>query len=177
MIQRLFGIGLAMQTTHRRATSPEVADRVDDHIHQLQQVIRDIRKTIFELQTDPTSAHLLRADLHDAITELVADTEIRTTIRISSATDAELAQHAQAVIREAVSNTVRHSNATELTVTVSVGKDLVIDVTDNGDGIPDTVARSGLDNLRHRATVSGGAFTVGPCRGSGTHLIWPAPPR
>ena len=61
---------------------------------------------------------------------------------------ADLAQHAQAVVREAVSNAVRHSHATELAVTVSVADDLVIDVTDNGVGIPDTVARSGLHNLR-----------------------------
>jgi signal transduction histidine kinase len=180
VIQRLFGIGLAMQTTHRRAASPELADRINNHVHQLQLVIGDIRTTIFELQTDPTRAHLLRTALHTAITELVADTEIRATIRISSAMDAvpaELAQHAQAVIREAVSNSVRHANATELTVTVSVDKDLVIDVADDGDGIPETVARSGLDNLRHRATDSGGTFTVGPGRWSGTHLIWSAPLR
>ena len=180
VIQRLFGIGLAMQTTQRRASSPEFADRMKGHLQQLQQVIRDIRSTIFELQTDPTSTHLLRVAVHAAITELVADTALHTTIRISSAFDtvpAELAQHAHAVIREAVSNSVRHANASELTVTVSVDKDLVIDVTDDGDGIPETVARSGLDNLQHRAMVSGGTFTVGPGRWSGTHLIWSAPLR
>ena len=58
-----------------------------------------------------------------------------------------LAQHAQAVVREAVSNAVRHSGAREVTVTVSVGDELAIDVVDDGVGMPDSVARSGLLNL------------------------------
>jgi anti-sigma regulatory factor (Ser/Thr protein kinase) len=62
--------------------------------------------------------------------------------------DIALADHAEAVVREAVSNAVfRHSNATTLAVNVKVEDDLCIEVTDNGEGIPVDVTGSGLTNL------------------------------
>ena len=71
-----------------------------------------------------------------------------------------LAEDGEAVVREAVSNGVRHAKATELLITLSVGNDLIIDVTDDGVGIPATVARSGLHNLNQRAVNAGGSSTV-----------------
>ena len=112
------------------------------------------------------------------ITEITEGTPVRTTIRMSGPLDvvpASLAEHAQAVVREAVSNAVRHAAATGLTVTVSVDDDLVIDVTDNGVGIPGTVARSGLHNLRSRAEETGGTFRTELVAGGGTRLVWSAP--
>ncbi len=53
--------------------------------------------------------------------------------------------------------------------------DLVIDIADNGIGIPDIVARSGLHNLSTRTQVFGGTLTVDRPAGGGTHLIWAAP--
>jgi len=178
VIQRLFAIGLGMQGTHRRAESPVVADRLTEHIDQLQEVIHDVRTAIFNLQADPTETPRLRTALHDVITELTTDTALRTTVRMSgpvSVVSGDLAEHAEAVLREAVSNVVRHADADELVVTISVDDNLVIDVTDNGVGIPDTVARSGLHNLERRATDADGAFTVRRRDEGGTRLVWTAP--
>jgi signal transduction histidine kinase len=178
VIQRLFAIGLGMQGTHRRAKNPDVVRRLSEHIDQLHEVIQDIRTAIFDLQTVPSDRPKLRSTLHDAITELTADTPLLTTVRMSGPLDvvsAELAQHAEAVVREAVSNAVRHADARELMVTISVEDDLVIGVTDNGVGIPDTVARSGLHNLQRRAVEAGGACTVERLDGGGTRLAWTAP--
>jgi signal transduction histidine kinase len=88
---------------------------------------------------------------------------------------AGLAEDAQAVLREAVSNSVRHARATELTVTVSVEDNLTIDVTDNGIGIPDVVARSGLHNLARRAAAAGGSCSVQRTEPGGTRVLWSAP--
>ncbi|WP_245645823.1 GAF domain-containing sensor histidine kinase [Pseudonocardia acaciae] len=178
VIQRLFAVGLAMQGTHRRARSPVVAARITDHIDQLHEVIQEIRGAIFNLQTGPGEATRLRATLHEVISELTEDIPLRTTVRMSGPLDvvpAALAEHAEAVVREAVSNAVRHAHAGELTLTVSVDDDLVIDVTDNGVGIPDTVARSGLRNLHQRAEQAGGTFAVEGHDDGGTRLLWTAP--
>jgi signal transduction histidine kinase len=86
-----------------------------------------------------------------------------------------LAEHAEAVLREAVSNAVRHAHATEVSVAVSVEDDLVVEVVDDGIGIPDTVARSGLHNLAHRAADVGGSCTVHRAEPGGTRLLWSAP--
>jgi signal transduction histidine kinase len=177
VIQRLFAVGLAMQGTHRHATA-DVAERLTDHIDHLHQVIQDIRTAIFDLQADPADTPRLRTTLHDVITELTDNTALRTTVRMAGPVNvvpADLAEHAEAVLREAVSNVVRHARAHELVITISVEDNLVIDVTDDGVGIPDTVARSGLHNLRQRATDAGGDCTVRRLQDGGTHLLWTAP--
>jgi signal transduction histidine kinase len=178
VIQRLFAVGLALQSSHRREKSPQQAARLAEHIDQLHDVIQEIRTTIFDLQADPEDAPKLRTTLHELITELTSEAQLRTTVRMSgpvNAIPADLAQHAQAVVREGVSNAVRHAHADELVVTMSVGDDVVIEITDNGIGIPETVARSGLHNLADRAAAAGGSCTIAANPEGGTRLLWSAP--
>jgi signal transduction histidine kinase len=78
-------------------------------------------------------------------------------------------------VREGVSNAVRHAHASDITVTVEAGADLVIDVTDNGVGMPADVGRSGLLNLERRAAECDGVVTIGPGRNGGTRLVWRVP--
>jgi signal transduction histidine kinase len=178
VIQRLFAIGLGMQSTHRREKSPHQAARLADHIDQLHDVIQEIRTAIFDLQAGPAQEPGLRSALNQVISDLTGDAALRTTVRMSGPLDVippDLAQDVQAALREAVSNAVRHAQATELIITVSVEDDLVIDVTDNGIGLPETVARSGLHNLGRRAAAAGGALSVTRPPAGGTRLIWTAP--
>ena len=44
VIQQLFAIGLAMQSTHRKEQSAEQALRISDHIDQLHDVLEQLRK-------------------------------------------------------------------------------------------------------------------------------------
>jgi signal transduction histidine kinase len=89
--------------------------------------------------------------------------------------DAALADHAEAVVREAVSNAVQHADANTLTVTVNVGDELLIEVADKGVGISGDITGSGLTNLWKRAEDVGGSFTIGNIPGRGTVLRWSAP--
>jgi signal transduction histidine kinase len=178
VIQRLFAVGLAMHGTLRRTTTAEVAARLNDHIDQLHEVIQDIRTTIFDLNTDPSDTPTLRSELKKVITELTADAPLHVSVRMTGPLDVlpeNLAEHAEAVVREAVSNVVRHARAHEMTITVSVEDDLVISVTDDGVGVPTKVARSGLHNLNRRAVQSGGTCTVERQESGGTKLVWSAP--
>jgi signal transduction histidine kinase len=70
---------------------------------------------------------------------------------------------------------VRHADASDVTVTISLNDSVVIDVTDDGIGIADTVATSGLHNLEVRATSVGGSFSANRVNGRGTKLVWAAP--
>jgi signal transduction histidine kinase len=79
------------------------------------------------------------------------------------------------VVREAVSNAVRHADARTLTITVRVEDELLIEVVDDGRGLPADVTPSGLNNLRRRAADAGGEFSVGAPPGGGTVLRWTAP--
>jgi signal transduction histidine kinase len=123
VIQRLFGIGLSMLTTKRSARPPAVVARIGMHMEDMQQVVREIRAAIFDLQIDPAGGANLRTVLKKVITELTENASLHTAVRMSGPLDlmpADLAQNVEAAVREAVSNAVRHAHATELTVTISV---------------------------------------------------------
>ena len=99
-------------------------------------MIQEIRTAIFDLHAGPPGATRLRQRLDEAIAEF-SRADVRTTVQYVgplSVIDSALADHGEAVVREALSNAVRHSGATELTVLVNVEDDLCIEVIDNGRG-------------------------------------------
>jgi signal transduction histidine kinase len=177
VIQRLFAVGLALQGTIPRARSPEVRQRLSEYIDDLQAVIQEIRTTIFDLHGSAGGATRLRQRLDEAIAQF-SDGKLHIMTQFIgplSVVDAGLADHTEAVVREAVSNAARHANATTLTVSVKVEDELCIEVVDNGRGIPEHITGSGLTNLLQRAQQVGGAFTVDTPPTGGTLLRWSAP--
>ncbi|MBS4729324.1 GAF domain-containing sensor histidine kinase [Mycobacterium sp. SM1] len=177
VIQRLFAVGLGLQGTIPRARSPEVQQRLSEYVDDLQAVIQEIRTTIFDLHGPASGMTRLRQRLDEAIAQF-SDAALRITTQFVgplSVVDATLADHAEAVVREAVSNAVRHAHATTLTVTVKVDDDLTIEVADNGRGIPENITGSGLANLHQRAQQAGGSFTVESPPAGGTVVRWSAP--
>ena len=69
------------------------------------------------------------------------------------------------VIREAVTNVVRHSDARTCTITVTEER---VSVTDDGVGRSDATGGSGLAGLRRRVEAAGGRLEVDSARGAGT---------
>jgi len=177
VIQRLFAVGLSLQGAIPRARIPEVQQRLTDCVDDLQEVIQEIRTAIFDLHGSTPGSTRLRQRLDEAIAQF-ASPEVRTTTQFVgplSVVDATLADHAEAVVREAVSNAIRHSKATTLSVSVTVGDDLVVEVVDNGEGIAGEITGSGLANLQKRAQDVGGTFAIESVANSGTTLRWSAP--
>jgi two-component system, NarL family, sensor histidine kinase DevS len=177
VIQRLFGVGLALQGTIPRARSAEVQQRLSETVDDLQAVIQEIRTAIFDLHGVPSGVTRLRQRLDEVVAQF-AGSQLRTTVQFAgplSVVDSGLADHAEAVVREAVSNAVRHADATMLTVNVKVEDDLTIEVIDNGRGMPPQVTGSGLVNLRRRSQDVGGSFNVDGIPDGGTRLRWSAP--
>lgn len=181
VIQRLFAVGLSMQSTQRRAKSPELQKRLGDSIEQLHEIVQEIRTAIFDLHGGAAGATgvRLRHRLHDAIAELTDDAPLQPTVSMSGPIDTvptQLAEHVEAVVREAVSNAVRHAEASTLSVSIAVRDDLIrVVVADDGKGLPEGIAPSGLGNLRDRAEATGGAFTLGSEPGGGVKIEWSAP--
>lgn len=177
VIQRLFAVGLALQGTIPRARAPEVQQRLTECVDDLQQVIQEIRTAIFDLHGSSSGVTRLRQRLDEAVAQF-ANANLRTSVQYVgplSVVDATLADHAEAVVREAVSNAVRHAQAASLAVSVVVEDDLTIEVVDNGRGIEGEITGSGLTNLRKRADEAGGSFTIESVPTGGTKLRWCAP--
>jgi len=175
VIQRLFAVGLSLHGA-LGADQGEVARRITAVLDDLQEVVHEIRTAIFDLHGG--SATRLRQRVEQAVTRMTADSPVRPVVHVSgplSVVDATLADHAEAVVREAVSNVVRHAGARSVNVSVNVDDNLTISVTDDGLGIPEGIARSGLANLAARAADCSGRFTITPRSGGGTRLLWSAP--
>ncbi|WP_227981365.1 GAF domain-containing sensor histidine kinase [Nocardia spumae] len=183
VIQRLFAIGLSLQGAVPRTRVPEVRTRLIDAIDGLQDVVQEIRTSIFDLHGGTSTR--LRQRLDEAIRQQCGDSGIRTRLRVTgplSVISAQLADHAEAVVREGVSNAVRHAHATTIEVDISVDDDLGITVSDNGCGIGAGITPSGLTNLEQRAQSLGGRFSVearsaadGEADHRGTRLNWSVP--
>jgi signal transduction histidine kinase len=81
-------------------------------------------------------------------------------------------------VREALNNVVRHSGATETTLTLQVeGPAVVIAIEDNGRGFNPAAGatRHGLANLKQRLTDLGGVCRIesAPDQGTKVTLTWP----
>ena len=179
VIQRLFAAGMDLQGTVARVRSPEVSERLNRTLDDLQTIIEEIRATIFQLKSPLENDGGFRNKLQQVVADLTENRDIVITVRMHgpmSAVAGELAEHAEAVTAEAVSNAVRHSGASRLTVEVSVADMLTLNIIDNGCGIPvDNARRSGLANMTYRAEQVGGSCEISNPPEGGTRVHWTAP--
>jgi signal transduction histidine kinase len=180
VIQRLFATGLQLQSAARLAGRPEVAQRIGAAVDDLDSTIRDIRSAIFELRAPATAT--LRADIRSTVDAAAASLGFRPELVLDGPIDSAVPDAVRpdlvAVLREALSNAVRHAQATAVRVHVAVGDGrLDLTVADNGVGTGVLDERGGLANLRQRATGLGGTFEITGSRPTGTTLRWSVPIR
>jgi signal transduction histidine kinase len=180
VIQRLFAIGLSLQSVGRISDVPQVTSRVEAAVDDLDATIKDIRRSIFAL-----GAHEGTADLQTELTKMVdraaGTMKFRPTLQVDgplrTLVSEETAPHLLAVLAETLSNASRHANARHVSVSVHVSDLVRLVVTDDGQGLPEEVRESGLRNIRERAEKLGGTCTVESAAGSGTTVCWSVPLR
>jgi signal transduction histidine kinase len=186
VIQRLYATGMSLEGTMPMITRPEVASRITNAVDAMDLTIKDIRTTIFELQTRGTAnVPDLRGDIVELVEEMTPLLGFAPSLRLGAGLGDEIrpevAEQALAALREALSNAARHAAASRVDVTVDVGVDgvLSVQVIDNGGGIPADGKRSGLHNMAGRADKLGGELRLGPADpgepSPGTRLEWRVP--
>jgi signal transduction histidine kinase len=178
VIQRLFATGLHMQSIRSAAPTDELRDRIDQSVRELDQTIRDIRGTIFELQTRPRSS--LRTEVRDLVREQIPLLGFAPSVHTEGPVDGTLEPEVQtqmvSVLREALTNISQHAAATSATIHLQVTPThLRLKVTDDGRGIPDDRHERGLRNARRRAMLLGGSLDLWPGEPSGTIFVWSVP--
>ena len=190
VIQRLFAAGLAVESVAARPGSDETSLRLRRVVTELDETIRQIRTSIFQLR-GPMTAEV--GTTRSAVLSVVSELEpvLGFEPRVTFAGPVDLAAPDASVddliaaLREALTNVARHAKARCVDVAVAATTDsLVLEVTDDGVGIGDGSRWSGLANLRARAEHHGGTFTIGPIAEppmdnyrQGTLLRWTIPLR
>jgi signal transduction histidine kinase len=181
VIQRLFATGLALQATIRLVEKPEVADRLQALVEDLDVTVRHVRSAIFELHT----ARLPGSSVRQAVLELCAEAARSLGFEpvvyfdgpIDSMIEESTSTHLLAVLQETLSNVARHANATKVEVSlVTADGELCLSVVDDGAGITEGVTGGrGLDNMRTRAALVHGNVSWGPGPDGGTAIRWRVP--
>jgi signal transduction histidine kinase len=183
VIQRLFATGMALQATGRLAGDrPELVERLDRAVEDLDVTIRDIRASIFALQESERGSGGLRSDVialaRDAAGSLGVDPRVVFDGPVDAAVSDGIADHLLATLREALTNVARHARASTVEVLVVAGDELTLRVTDDGIGIDEAPrpGGQGLRNMTARAQALGGTVVVGAGPGGrGTELRWRVP--
>ncbi|KAB8192038.1 GAF domain-containing protein [Nonomuraea phyllanthi] len=181
VIQRLFATAMTLMSTVRLVERPEASKRVQHAIDELDETIRQIRSSIFALQgAHDDAAPSLRGQIvglvEGAGSHLGFMPGLRMEGQIDTLVPERAAEHVLAVLREALSNVVRHSHATRAEVSVEVGSaGLTLMVTDDGIGTGEGGRRSGLRNIEERAARLGGTARLESPGEGGTRLCWKIP--
>jgi signal transduction histidine kinase len=180
VIQRLFAAGMTLQTTLPMTTRPEVSNRVGQAVEEIDETIRDIRRTIFALEA--RSRRGVRVDVFarvDAAREILGFTpELRLEGPIDSIVPDGTADHLLSTLHEALSNVAQHASASAVNVSVEAGEELVLRVNDDGIGLPQRIEPgNGVRNMERRALELGGSASVRAGAGGGTVVDWRVPLR
>ncbi|ASU83804.1 histidine kinase [Nocardiopsis gilva YIM 90087] len=182
VIQRLFATAMSLMGAVNRISDRESTERVQRAVDDLDDTIRQIRSTIFELQhtNENDEENWLRAQILDVVNNSAGTLGFSPRLLlegpIDSAVEPSIADQLLAVLQEALSNVARHARASHVGVDIRVRDEAVaVRVEDNGAGIPKQVRRSGLRNVRTRADQLGGEFETRPRDGGGTVFHWRVP--
>jgi len=179
VIQSLFSIGMALESARPFVEKDpgRVTERLDMAVEGLDDVIRELRASIFRLV--PQQAGEL--GLSRGLTELAREFEVNALVRpdlsipagIDEVLPPEWAPELLLIARELFSNCVKHASASRVGVSLALEDEcLILQIGDDGVGfVPESpkVGR-GLDNVRQRADSLGADLRVESAPGQGTTI-------
>jgi len=180
VIQRLFATGLALQGTARLVERPDVAERLNGVVDEIDGTIREVRSAIFEMDSVRPLRMSLRAEVLDLSAASARVLGFDPTVQFEGPIDAlvpdSVATDLLAVLREALSNVARHAAATQVRVTIRADDNLFLEVLDDGTGgAQATTGGNGRRNMVRRAQQLGGNADISPAAGRGTRVVWVVP--
>lgn len=147
----------------------------------LQDALRDIRTLVTGLigETAPLSRVIADIRVETASRLEAVGVELDWPIAVEVGEHSMPYHHSKAItsaIREAVSNTLRHAEARQMTIRIRIEGDAgVVEIADDGRGIaPDKDRGNGLNGIASRLDGIGGSFRIDqPDVGTRLTLRWP----
>jgi signal transduction histidine kinase len=184
VIQRIFAVGLGLQSTLRRLGDTGLEERMIGYINELDATIADIRSTIFSLQHEESGdTRSLRTEVFGVVAEtadiLGSDPRVTLVGPLDSLVPDHLRADVLAVVRESLTNVAKHAQASRVSLTVTGDPRanlLHVQVDDNGVGIGEIRGQGhGLRNVGVRAEFAGGHAEAVRRPEGGTRFVWQVP--
>jgi signal transduction histidine kinase len=167
VIQSLFAVGMGLQATATLSRDPDIEQRIEGAVGEMDRVIRDLRNYIFGLRPGILADRQLDEALHRLAAEFQERTGVTTVVEVDPQVAAGLSSVAGDVVqlvREALSNVGRHAHA--VTCRVSLRRRdgrALLEIDDDGTGFDPAAAAGrgqGLGNLKDRAGSLGGDVEI-----------------
>lgn len=181
IIQSLYAVGLTLESARALVKSdPAEADRrLEESRARINSAIRDVRAYITGLAPENLRRTGFAHAVDVTLAELRAGRDTQFDIKIDDVAAAHLSpdQSAEAlqIVREAVSNALRHGGASLITIRVHQGdREVCLLVQDNGIGFDASTRREGghgLGNMQARAERVGATLKLTSRPGEGARLV------
>lgn len=180
LCQQLAAIGCAVRALSddlQAGQRPEASDaaKIEEALQQTVMEARNMARGIFPVHVDSSG-------LSAALDEMAQMTQRLTGVPIHvtdsaevQIADPEVSMHLYRIAQEAVANSVRHSGAREVVLSLlSDGTKIELRVDDNGCGLSNSAVSKpsgmGLRTMRYRAHALGAELNVLPRAGGGTSM-------
>ena len=178
IVQRLFAVGLQLQAALPTIAIPTASSLVRQAIDDLDNAIAEIRTTIFELEA--TRSDSARAEILDLASRLCIVAGLQHHVVFTGPIDTVLSGATKAlalnVVRELITNVIKHAQANETRIEIGVSDVLTIVVADDGIGISDQPQPGhGIANLHAKAAGHGGTFSISPSPLGGSRAAFIVP--
>lgn len=184
--QTLYAVSLTLEGLRPKVANGDAAattQRLDQCITELRRLNHEVRSYIKELEPET----VLRQPFTEALEAMLAAQPFTDDTRLVRKLDPEAtalvaperATEVVNILREAISNSLRHGQAHTITIHARSGDGtVVLAVQDDGAGFdPGTAGGSGhgLGNMQARAAALGGSLTVAASVGKGTRVLLALP--
>lgn len=164
IVQSIFAIGLSLETCRvliDKGVNPlELNGRLGTVSEDVNRVIREIRGYISNIESGPLSGAELKPAIKSLILTLESFEKVHFYLDIDSDASRSLTSrevtHSVFIIREAISNAIRHSEAENVTISLRrLNSNLTLEIKDDGNGfdpkLTSTGSGRGLRNIYSRA--------------------------
>lgn len=176
--QQLTGIKLSFSWLGNRLKDKRTVtpDEVDEIRYLLDAAITSVRRISTELRPRILDDLGFDEAISAQILEFTKHSDLNVTLNLSAAKEVHGDEQATAlfrIVQEALTNVVRHANATQVNIDLMTeGDHLVLRIHDNGQGMQDTVRQGsiGLVSMRERAISMGAQFSIISSAGTGTTI-------
>ncbi len=155
-----------------RPDQPQAIEALEVVEATSRQALAEIRQVLTDVRDPRTAASTMTRAALDRTVEPLRTAGLQVELVVGDLPDSlptAIGAAGLRVIQEAVTNVLRHANATTVDIAVGItdGR-LMFEIVDDGTGATDAAGRNGhgIDGMRERLTDVGGTLETGPVSGS-----------